>query len=50
MEVATREFQQVWCADFEFSAHNGNRPEVICLVAKEAVTGETIRMLSLIHI
>jgi DNA polymerase I len=37
-------FRQVWCVDFEFGAHPGERPEVRCLVAREFKTGRTIRL------
>ncbi len=30
-----RRFQEVWCIDFEFCAPDGERPEVLCLVAME---------------
>ena len=37
-------FREVWCCDFEFSAVDGERPAVRCLVAKEYRTGKTIRL------
>ncbi|HEX3152330.1 MAG TPA: DNA polymerase [Gemmataceae bacterium] len=36
-------FKEVWCADFEFGADDGERPVVRCLVATEVRTGRTIR-------
>ena len=37
------EFQEIWCVDFEFSAPPGNRARPICLVAKEVLTGRTLK-------
>jgi hypothetical protein len=37
-------FREVWCCDFEFSAPDGERPAVRCLVASEYHTGQTIRL------
>jgi DNA polymerase I len=37
-------FREVWCCDFEFSAPDGERPAVRCLVAREYHTGLTIRL------
>jgi hypothetical protein len=37
------DFWQIWCADFEFSAPPGERPQPICLVATEYRSGKTIR-------
>jgi hypothetical protein len=34
----------VWCADFEFSQPDGERPAVRCLAASEYHTGRTIRL------
>jgi hypothetical protein len=36
-------FREVWCCDFEFSAPDGERPAVRCLVAREYHTGRLIR-------
>jgi len=38
------EFEQIWFADFEFCAPDGERPMPICLVAHEMRRGETIRL------
>jgi hypothetical protein len=38
------QFREVWCLDFEFSAPDGQRPAVRCLVAREYYTGRTIRL------
>ncbi|OKO76566.1 hypothetical protein AC630_22315 [Bradyrhizobium sp. AS23.2] len=34
----------MWCVDFEFQAGQGKRPRPICMVAREIVTGRTIRL------
>ena len=36
-------FRRVWCIDFEYTAKPGNRPVVICMVAKCALTGTSLR-------
>ncbi len=37
-------FSQVWLADFEFSAPPGERPQPLCLVAREFFTGRTLKL------
>jgi DNA polymerase family A len=37
-------FREVWLCDFEFSAPDGERPAVRCLVASELRSGRTIRL------
>jgi DNA polymerase I len=37
-------FTEIWCADFEFCAPDGERPMPICLVAVEVRTGQTVRL------
>ncbi len=37
-------FDAVWCLDFEFSAPDGERPKVVCLVARELFSGRLIRV------
>ncbi|RXZ43126.1 DNA polymerase [Crenobacter cavernae] len=37
-------FREVWAADFEFRAAPGERPEPVCLVAKELLGGRTVRL------
>jgi len=37
-------WREVWAADFEFVARPGERPEVVCLVARELKSGRTIRL------
>ena len=38
------QFNKVWLVDFEFSAPPGERPRVLCLVAREYRTGQTIKL------
>jgi DNA polymerase I len=38
------EFRSIWLVDFEYSAPLGENPNVVCLVAREYFSGETIRM------
>jgi len=40
----TLPYQEVWAVDFEFRALTGERPEPICMVAREFHTGRTIRL------
>src|SRR5262245_18848345 len=42
--MASLPFRQVWLCDFEFSAKDGERPAVLCLVAREYRTGRTVRL------
>jgi hypothetical protein len=37
-------YREVWLADFEFTATLGERPEPVCLVAREFRSGRTIRL------
>ena len=37
-------FKHVWVADFEFRAAPGERPEPVCLVAREIRSGRTLRV------
>lgn len=37
-------FAEIWACDFEYHAPAGERPDPICLVARELRTGETIRV------
>jgi DNA polymerase-1 len=41
---ATTPFRQAWCIDFEFQDNDGDQPLVLCMVAKEFNSGETIRL------
>src|ERR1700730_3477012 len=36
-------FREIWAVDFEFAAQPGERPDPICLVARELKTGRTLR-------
>ncbi len=38
------DFQEVWCADFEYSAQAGEHPSPACLVAREYHTGRLLRI------
>lgn len=38
------QFREIWAADFEFSAPPGERPQVVCLVARELKTGRELRL------
>ena len=42
--IARLGFDQVWVVDFEFHAPPGERPEPICLVARELHTGRLLRV------
>src|SRR5882672_582822 len=37
-------FRRIWCVDFEFQARGGARPHPVCMVAREAVTNQVIRL------
>jgi hypothetical protein len=37
-------YREVWFCDFEFRAPEGERPEPVCMVAREWRTGQTIRL------
>lgn len=37
-------FRAVWALDFEFRASPGQRPEVVCLCARELLTGTELRL------
>lgn len=42
--IAHRYFSEVWCVDFEFHAPPGERPQPICMVAREWYSGKTISL------
>jgi DNA polymerase I len=42
--TAINEFEQIWCVDFEFIAHPGEWPDVVCLAAHELRSGQTIKL------
>jgi DNA polymerase-1 len=37
-------FRRIWCVDFEFQSGGGERPRPVCMVAREIVTGQVIRL------
>jgi DNA polymerase family A len=37
------EAEEIWAVDFEFIARDGERPDPVCLVAREVRTGRTIK-------
>src|SRR4051794_26991876 len=37
-------YREVWCLDFEFRAPDGERPEPLCMVARELRTGRELRL------
>lgn len=43
MHSKLSEFQAVWFVDFEFRAQPGERPEPVCLVARELHSGQLMR-------
>lgn len=43
MSSRLTDFEEVWLVDFEFRALPGERPEPVCLVAREFFTGRLIR-------
>jgi hypothetical protein len=42
--LALAAYEEVWLVDFEFVSKPGERPDVVCLVAHELRTGQTIRL------
>ena len=37
-------FREVWCCDFEFGSGQNGIPSVVCMVAREFITGKKIRL------
>jgi DNA polymerase-1 len=37
-------FEEIWLHDFEFVAQPGERPDVVCLAARELRSGRTLRL------
>jgi hypothetical protein len=37
-------FRELWCVDFEYRPDPGERPFVVCMVARELKSGRLIRM------
>jgi DNA polymerase I len=42
--LALAQFEELWVADFEYVSKPGHRPDVVCLVARELRSGQTIRL------
>ena len=42
--VAALPYEEIWAADFEFQAPDGERPRPICMVAKELLSGRTLKL------
>lgn len=40
----SRDYDEIWVLDFEFDAQSGERPEPICMVAHEIVSGRRLRL------
>ncbi len=39
-----KEFREIWLCDFEFIANPGERPEPVCLVARELRSNRIVRL------
>ena len=44
MQLGARSAREIWLVDFEFSAPQGKRPSVVCLVAWEYLSGKRLRL------
>lgn len=44
IKIGSKSFLEVWFVDFEFVSHDGENPDPVCMVAKEMVSGQTIRL------
>lgn len=44
MSCLEQTFREVWLADFEFAAADGDTPSVICLVAREVISGRQVHL------
>ncbi len=44
MRVGDREFEEIWLVDFEFRSQPGERPEVVCLVGLDLISGKKTRI------
>ena len=44
MTITNATFGEVWAVDFEFTAHGGERPEPICMIARELRSGHTLKV------
>lgn len=39
-----KEFEEIWCLDFEFRPYDGFKTEIICMVARELRSGKLVRL------
>ena len=37
-------YSEIWVVDFEFTAQSGHRPDPICMVPKDLLSGRVIRL------
>jgi hypothetical protein len=37
-------FREIWCLDFEYEAPRGENPSLVCMVAKEVVSGRRVKL------
>ncbi len=44
MKIGDRTFRETWAVDFEFTAHDGEPPEPLCMVARRIEDGQTLRV------
>lgn len=44
MKIGDRAFRETWAVDFEFTAHDGEPPEPLCMVARRIEDGRTLRV------
>lgn len=44
MKIGSRKYGEVWAVDFEYAASPGERPDPICMVGRELVSGRTLRL------
>ena len=44
MAEVLAQFEEIWFVDFEFISKPGQHPDVVCLVARELRSGQTIRL------
>jgi DNA polymerase I len=42
--LASLPYREIWAVDFEFRAPDGERPDPICMVARELRTGRVLRL------
>jgi hypothetical protein len=44
MKFKSNQFKKIWAVDFEFYGNDGDLPTPVCLVAKELISGQLIRI------